>query len=115
MRDARPVNRVRGPIRALLASLNCDGARGAALLAACALLLLLALGGESTRRILEYERAALVAGQWWRLLSAHLVHLDLQHAALNSLGLVLMWALFAADFRPRRWAYIVLASVAAID
>lgn len=115
MRGTRPVNRVRSRIRAVLASLNCDGARGAALLSICAVLLLLALGGESARRILQYERGALAAGQWWRLLSAHLVHLDLEHAALNSLGLVLMWALFAADFRPRRWSYIVLAAVAAID
>ncbi len=31
------------------------------------------------------------------------------------LGLVLMWALFARDYTPRRWIVIALASIAAID
>lgn len=64
---------------------------------------------------MRYERSALAAGQWWRLLTAHLVHLDLEHAALNGLGLVLMWALFVRDYRPRQWLAIVLGAMAAID
>jgi rhomboid family GlyGly-CTERM serine protease len=107
----RPVNRV----RRLLASLNCDGAKGLALLAVCALLLLPEAAGEAGRQVLRYDRAGLAAGQWWRLLTAHLVHLDLEHAALNSLGLVLMWALFASDFKPRQWLGIVLGAIVAID
>jgi|SRR5579863_2453475 len=107
----RPVNGV----KRLLTSLNCDGSRGVALLGACTLLLLLALAGESARDALRYERTAIAAGQWWRLLTAHLVHLDLGHAALNCLGLLLMWALFARDFRPRQWLGIVLGATAAID
>ncbi len=39
-------------------------------------------------------------GQLWRLLTGHFVHLGLEHAALNCLGLVLMWALFARDYTP---------------
>ncbi len=117
MAVTRPVNGVRrrGHIRRLLSSLNCDGARGWTLLAVCASLLLPVLAGDAGRAALRYDRAGLAAGQWWRLLSAHFVHLDFDHAALNSLGLVLMWALFARDYRPRQWLAIVLGSIAAID
>jgi rhomboid family GlyGly-CTERM serine protease len=106
-----PVNGV----RRLLKSLNCDGAWGLALLGVCALLLLPELAGDAGRLALRYDREALAAGQWWRLLTAHVIHLDLEHAALNSLGLVLMWALFARDYRPRQWLAIVLGAMIAID
>jgi len=105
------VNRV----HVALKSLNCDGRRGLALLAACLLLLLLTIGGEGGRQLLRYDRAGLIAGQWWRLLSAHLVHLDVHHAVLNSAGLALMWALFARDYSAKAWLAIVLAAMAAID
>jgi rhomboid family GlyGly-CTERM serine protease len=86
-----------------------------ALLAMCGLLLLPVLAGDAGREAMRYDRTALAGGQWWRLLTAHIVHLDLDHAALNSLGLVLMWALFARDYRPPQWLAIVLGSIAAID
>jgi|SRR5579862_5901415 len=105
------VNRV----QLILKSLNCDGRRGLILLAACLLLCLPALSGEALRALLRYERAGLAAGQWWRLLTAHLVHLDLHHALLNAAGLALMWALFERDYSPRQWLGIVLGSIAAID
>lgn len=98
----------------VLQSLNCDRAYGLALLAACALLALPELGGDAARLALRYERIAVAGGEWWRLLSAHFVHLDAEHALLNGLGLVLMWALFARDYSPMRWLLIVLASALAI-
>ena len=102
-------------IRRILTSLNCDGMYGVALLATCSVLLLPELGGDAARALLRYDRAGLAAGQLWRLLTAHWVHLGLEHAALNSMGLVLMWALFARDYQPRQWVSIALASMAAID
>lgn len=104
---------VEAPTRGLagfLKSLNCDRGYGLALLAACAVLLLPELGGEAARVALRYERIALAAGEWWRLLSAHVVHLDLEHAVLNALGMVLMWALFARDYSPLRWLAIYVVS-----
>ena len=101
--------------RRVLKSLNCDGKSGIGLLVACAVLLLPELGGDAGRALLRYDRAGLAAGQWWRLLTAHGVHLDLEHAALNSLGLVLMWALFARDYKPGQWALILLSAITAID
>lgn len=107
----RPVNRTTRVLR----SLNCDAGYGWALLAACLLLLLLALAGETGRTWLRYDREALANGELWRLMSGHFVHLDLHHALLNCLGLVLMWALFARDYTPRQWLLIVLGSMAAVD
>ena len=98
-----------------LRSLNFDGRRGLALLLACLLLLLPTLAGEAGRALLRYERSALADGEWWRLLSAHLVHLDLRHALLNVVGLALVWALFARDYSPKAWLAIVLGTIAAID
>ena len=108
---ADPVNRVRRVLRPL----NCDARYGWALLAVCALLVLLTLSGEAGRAWLRYDRAALAGGELWRLVTAHLVHLDLHHVLLNCLGLALMWILFARDYPPRQWLVIVLGSMAAID
>ena len=94
----------------VLKSLNCDRAYGLSLLAACALLALPELGGEALRNALSYDRAALAQGQWWRVLTAHFVHLDAEHVLLNGLGLTLMWALFARDYSPLRWLAIYLAA-----
>jgi rhomboid family GlyGly-CTERM serine protease len=105
------VNRV----PALLKSLNCDARYGVALVLACLLLLLPSIAGEAGRLALRYDRGALAAGQWWRLISGHWVHLGLRHAVLNALGLALMWALFARDYSPRQWLGIVLGAVLAID
>lgn len=111
MAAAEPVNLVRRVLRPL----NVEGTHGLALLTACLLLVLPMLGGDRARLLLRYDRAALAGGQWWRLLTAHVVHLDLRHALVNVLGFALLWALFVRDYLPRQWAVIVAASVAAID
>jgi len=102
-------------VHVALKSLNCDGRRGVALLTVGVLLILPTLAGERAWAVLRYDRAALAAGQWWRLASAHVVHLDVRHALLNSLGLALMWGLFARDYSLRAWVTIVLGAMAAID
>jgi len=96
-------------------SANCDARYGAALLAALLLLLALGATGQTGREMLRYERGALANFQWWRLVSAHLVHLSWEHLLLNCAGLVLLWALFAREYSPRRWLWIVTASVVVID
>ena len=98
-----------------LKSLNCDRGYGWALLGACVFLALVELGGEPVRAALSYQRTAIAAGEWWRVLSAHFVHLDANHALLNTLGLVLMWALFARDYSPLRWLAIYLVSALTIS
>ena len=104
-----------GGLPGFLRSLNCDRHYGFALLGVCALLALPELIGEPARQALSFDRGALAAGQWWRLLTAHFVHLDAEHAFLNGLGVVLMWALFARDFSPWRWAAIYCGSALAVS
>lgn len=99
----------------VLKSLNCDRAYGLALLAAVALFLLPETAGTAARDTMSYQRAAVADGQWWRLLTAHFVHLDFEHAALNGMGLVLMWALFARDYPPVRWLAIYLGTVLTVS
>src|SRR5277367_123095 len=84
------------------------------------LLILLLLGavlglGDSVGALLRYDRGAIAAGGWWRLLTAHIVHLDLHHLILNELGLVLMWSLFAQDYDAVEWCAIVMAGALAIS
>jgi rhomboid family GlyGly-CTERM serine protease len=71
--------------------------------------------GDSVGQLLRYDRSAIAAGGWWRLLTAHIVHLDVHHLILNELGLVLMWSLFAQDFDAVEWFTIVLAGALAIS
>lgn len=76
---------------------------------------LLALFGDATRDALRYDRAGLVAGQYWRLLGAHLVHLDLAHTILNGAALWLLVAAVGRGILAREWVFIVIGSVVGVD
>jgi len=101
--------------RSVLASLNCDGRLGLGLLAALALPWLLLAGGATWTLALRYERAALQHGEWWRLVSAHWVHLGLRHLLLDSAGLALLSALYARELRAWDWLAVLIGTTAAID
>jgi rhomboid family GlyGly-CTERM serine protease len=78
-------------------------------------LVLLSLLGESGRLALRYEREAVLQGEYWRLVTAHLVHGSAQHLLLNAAGLGLIAALFPHDYSWRAWLLIALFSLLAID
>jgi rhomboid family GlyGly-CTERM serine protease len=99
----------------LAKSLNCDGRRGWLLLAVVLVLLILQAGAGPAQVALRYDRAALAAGQWWRLLTGHVIHLGYEHAVLDVAGLVLIWALFARDYSARAWVLIIGLSVIGVD
>jgi len=84
-------------------------------LSICLLLVVIESLGDEGRVWLRYERAMLVDGEWWRLLTGHLTHLGWTHLALNVMGLALMWALFYDDYPLRQWAPILVCSLIAID
>lgn len=44
-------------------------------------------------------------GQYWRLLTGHLIHQNWQHFAMNMLGLNLCLAVFAKDLAAKHWLY----------
>jgi rhomboid family GlyGly-CTERM serine protease len=98
-----------------LASLNCDGRLGAALLACLALLAALACGGPQLTELLRYERTAIAQGEWWRLVSGHWVHLGPRHLLPDAAGLVLLWVLYARELRPGSWLLVLASATAAID
>ena len=76
---------------------------------------LLALAGTAVRDSLRYERAAVFAGEWWRLLTGHLVHGNFRHLSLNLAGMGLVALLFGRDYSVPQWLWILLASILAID
>jgi rhomboid family GlyGly-CTERM serine protease len=78
-------------------------------------LVLLSLGGESWREALRYERAAVLHGEYWRLVTGHLVHGNTQHLLLNVLGLGVIAALFPRAFSLSGWLFVAALSVAVID
>lgn len=49
---------------------------------------------------LIYDRSAVLDGEWWRLLTAHLVHSDTAHLAWNVAGLLILGALLERVSRP---------------
>ena len=75
----------------------------------------LMLGDDAAREWLAFEPAAIRAGEAWRLVTGHLVHLGWPHFALNAAGLVLVWTIVGSAYRPAGWIWIILASIAAID
>ncbi len=100
---------------AVAASLQWDRGRWIWLLLIVVLLHSLLLAGDNATSLLQFERAAIGAGGWWRLLTAHLVHLDLHHLVLNELGLVLLWALFADAYDAVDWLIIFNAGALGIS
>ena len=62
--------------------------------AVCALALMITPNALSDFR---YDRAAVLSGEWWRIITGHLVHLNLVHLAFNLFGLVLLCELLWRD------------------
>jgi rhomboid family GlyGly-CTERM serine protease len=62
---------------------------------------------------LRYERPGIAAGEIWRIVSGHFVHLGWSHLALNMAGLGLGTWLFGADRSPASWLIATLASAVA--
>ena len=108
MSDAVP-----GRIRTPTAVSALQGAWLVGLLAA--ILVLLWLTGDTGRELLRYERTAVLQGQFWRLLTGHLVHGSGQHLLLNAVGLGLIAALFPREYPVRSWLLILASSVVVID
>jgi rhomboid family GlyGly-CTERM serine protease len=64
---------------------------------------------------LRYDRAAVLHGELWRLVTGHFVHADAAHLAWNLAGLALVAWLFVREYERREWLVILVASTVAID
>jgi rhomboid family GlyGly-CTERM serine protease len=83
-----------------------------ALLVVCALL---GLGGDELRDLGRYERQAVESGEYWRLVSGHLVHLGFGHLWPNLAATAIIGVLFEGVFRNADWVRVGAVSAAAID
>lgn len=99
----------------LLRAFKADGARGRLLLSILLSLTLIQALPRDTQFALRYARGGIGAGEYWRLLSAHVTHLNAPHLLVNLAGLILVWALVVEEFRLTHWLVITAACVAAID
>ena len=77
--------------------------------------LILLLAGDAGREWLRFDRSGIAAGELWRLLTGHLVHLGISHTVLNLAGLVLVWFLVGRAYTWKQWLWIMAGSIAAID
>ena len=75
------------------------------MLALAALMLLLGIGHEWVNPWLRYDREAVAAGQVWRLVTCHLVHLNIWHVLMNLTGF-LMCGFFFSDLLTRRLLWL---------
>jgi len=57
---------------------------------------------------LRYDRAAIGAGEWWRLLTANFIHLGWGHYILNMAGFLAIAWLFATDYPVVQWGLILV-------
>jgi rhomboid family GlyGly-CTERM serine protease len=77
--------------------------------------LLLAMGGDDARQALAYNRTGLEAGEFWRLLTGHFVHLSLKHLLLNLVGLALVVWIVGHAYSWSGWLFVVVLSIVSID
>lgn len=74
-----------------------------------------ALLGTGAAELLRYQRDLIFAAEWWRLFSAHLVHLGWSHLWLNLAGLLLVWLLVGRAFSLRNWWWLIGFSLLGIS
>lgn len=77
---------------------------------ACALLLLLALGGLSrwVNPWLEYQASVFEHFEYWRLITANIVHLNTFHALMNIAALVLAVFMFHPIVNLTHWLWVFI-------
>src|SRR5690606_7059137 len=83
---------------------------------AALVLLVLAIGAPPLNELvvpwLRYDRELVEAGQLWRLVTCHLVHLNHWHMLMNLSGFVLCWFFFVdVVTRARLWLWLLVSSV----
>lgn len=67
--------------------------------------IVLSLLPDAWQNTLQYQRGAIQGGEIWRLISAHLTHLNVPHLLMNLAGLWLIWLLF---FTPQAFTPLCL-------
>jgi rhomboid family GlyGly-CTERM serine protease len=84
-------------------------------LATAALALFLYLFAGSAAPKLVYDRAAVETGQWWRLLTGHLIHSDVSHLGWDLAGLLVLGWLFERRLPGWKITVVLLSGIVAVD
>lgn len=84
-------------------------------LLAVVVLLCFHVAGTGHLHTLRYDRAAVLAGEVWRLVTGHLVHADAMHLGWNLLGVLIVGYLFARDYTWPQWLLVLGTSTVAIN
>lgn len=66
-------------------------------------LVIVMLMGQYFASLLQYDRSAIIAGEYWRILTCHFVHAGWEHMLLNLLGALLIPVLFVQLYTPFTW------------
>ena len=74
------------------------------------IMLAVALLPHEIKDSLIFHRQHLIAGEWWRLFSGHLVHLSWQHLLMNIAGLWLIFWLARNRLTTAEWLVALLTS-----
>jgi rhomboid family GlyGly-CTERM serine protease len=61
---------------------------------------------------LAYVRHGVRDGEWWRLVTGHLVHGSAAHLVWNVAGLALVWLAFGTRLAGRAWTLVLAAAAA---
>lgn len=67
--------------------------------------------GDQGRDWFKYDRLAIEAGEYWRFVTAHIVHLGKSHLNLNMLGFVLTWLLVGRNYSVLEWIFVTFTAV----
>ena len=77
--------------------------------------LLSELFGESSRELLRYESSLLSQYEFWRLITAHFIHLGWSHFTLNMLGFFALWVIYGGVYSVKSWLFILFLSALGIS
>jgi rhomboid family GlyGly-CTERM serine protease len=64
---------------------------------------------------LTFDRAAIQSGEYWRLLSGHLVHTNDSHLAMSLAGVLALWLLQGDDYNTRDYLTAAMTSAVGVS
>ena len=73
------------------------------------------LFAEYSRELLRYESSLVSQHEFWRLITAHFVHLGWSHFGLNMFGFFALWMIYGGVYSAKYWLFILFFSALGIS